>query len=313
MAREAHYRYKSETFATCLSDDCFLFFGRMSMAYDPGYGYSLIWAFFTSPNVTNAGVIQGLCLEKDLANSNTGTQHAIEQVAEAECNQLSHHVITKLPREIRDMIYQHLSTRNPEHIEREHFRTTLDPVTRLYSYDHARWKASHFPDHFWNPRYVGDLFFRELVENYYRNSTFTFGDDPEVMKRFLSTDEMGINILPKDLVRNIEVHLKAVSYDRGSFRGYMFGVPKKPERLQAALDGLSELNEGARICVRFFTEAKTVKERDEHCLAALPTLFSSTQIAKMTGYKVKFVVDDCHHYDLEGAMAQDWAMLHGVV
>lgn len=131
------------------------------------------------------------------------------------------------------------------------------------------------------------------------------------MKRFLCADEMSLGFLPKDLVSSVEVHLKAVSYDQGSFRGYMFGVPKKPERLQAALDGLFELKEGARVCIRFFTEAKTEKERDEHCATALPTLFSSLQMAKMAAYNLKFVVDEIHHYDLEDVMAQDWAILHG--
>lgn len=220
--------------------------------------------------------------------------------------------MVKLPREIRDMIYQHLSTRSAEHIEREHFRTTLDPVTRLYSYDHARWKASHFPEHFWDAEYVGDAMLREVVENYYRTSTFIFGDDAGVMKRFLEADEMGLEILPRDLVSNIEVYLNAVSYDRGSFRGYMFGVPRKPERLRETLGGLFLLKQGANIRIHFLTDTKTEKERDEHCAAALPSLFSSVQLAELKGYQVKLVVDEKYEFRIrQEDLAEGWAAVHG--
>ena len=70
-------------------------------------------------------------LEKDLASTTPMTQDAVEKLAKTECQQLANDVLTKLPREIRDMIYFHLSTRDRELIEREHFRTTLDPLTRL--------------------------------------------------------------------------------------------------------------------------------------------------------------------------------------
>ena len=199
--------------------------------------------------------------------------------------------MTKLPRELRDLIYQHLSTRDSELIEREHFRATLDPVTKLYSYDHARWKASHFPEHFWDPQYIGSVFFRELVENYYRTSTFVFNDDPGVMKRFLETDEMGLGVLPRDLVCNVEVHLSAVGRDRGSFGGYMFGVRREPERLQEVLDGVFELKEGTSVCIQFLTGMKTEEEINEPCGDLIRGLISSVQRARLAGYKVKLVVD----------------------
>ncbi|KAI4658081.1 uncharacterized protein J4E79_007062 [Alternaria viburni] len=250
-------------------------------------------------------------LEKDLANTTPTTRDAVEQVARTECQQLTNNIMTKLPREIRDMIYFHLSTRDRELIEREHFRTTLDPVTRLYSYDFNRWKAQHFPAHYWNTDYVGQPFYRELVENYYRTSTFLFGDDPGVMKRFLTTDEMKLGILPKSLVSSVEIGLNAVSHDRGSFRAYMFGIPKSPERMREALDGIFELKPGAKIVIRFVTEAKTKEERDEHCKGAMAMLFDDTQVEKMKMYKVKFVVDEGQVWDLAEAMREEWMGIHG--
>ncbi|KAI4624518.1 hypothetical protein J4E83_004193 [Alternaria metachromatica] len=250
-------------------------------------------------------------LKKDLANTTPTTRDAVEQVAWTECQQLTNNIMTKLPREIRDMIYFHLSTRDRELIEREHFRTTLDPITRLYSYDFNRWKAQHFPAHYWNTDYVGQPFYRELVENYYRTSTFLFGDDPGVMKRFLITDEMKLGIPPKALVSSVEIGLNAVSHDRGSFRAYMFGIPKSPERMREALDGIFELKPGAKIVIRFVTEAKTKEERDEHCKGAMAMLFDDAQVEKMKMYKVKFVVDEGQVWDLAEAMREEWMGIHG--
>ena len=250
-------------------------------------------------------------LEKDLASTTPMTQDAVEKLAKTECQQLANAVLTKLPREIRDMIYFHLSTRDRELIEREHFRTTLDPLTRLYSYDFERWKAQHFPAHYWNPEYVSQRFYCELLENYYRTSTFLFGDDPGVMKRFLNTDEMKLGVAPKALVSSVEIGLNAVSHDRGSFRAYMFGIPKSPERMREALDGIFELRPGARIVIRFVTEAKTKEERDEHCKGAMTMLFDEAQVEKMKMYKVKLVVDEGKVWDLAEAMKDEWMAIHG--
>lgn len=250
-------------------------------------------------------------LEKHLASITPTTQDAIEQLAKTECRQLTHDIMTRLPREIRDMIYFHLGTRDRELIEREHFRITLDPRTRLYSYDFERWKAQHFPAHYWNLEYVSQLFFRELVENYYRTSTFLFGDDPGVMKRFLNADEMKLGVPPKALVSSVEIELNAVSHDRGSFRGYMFGIPQSPERMREALDGIFELRPGAKIVIRFVTEAKTKEERDAHCKGAMTMLLEEAQVEKMKMYKVKFIVDEGQVWDLAEAMKDELMAIHG--
>ncbi|EUC46534.1 hypothetical protein COCMIDRAFT_4436 [Bipolaris oryzae ATCC 44560] len=250
-------------------------------------------------------------LESDLASITPNTQDMVEQLARRECLELCNQIMGRLPREVRDMIYLHLSTRDVEIIEREHFRTTLDPLTLLYSYNFERWKKQHFPEHYWDPKYVSKPMYNELVENYYRTSTFVFSDDSGVMKRFLTTDEMRIGLLPKDLVANVEIGLNAVSHDRGSFRAYMFGVPKSPERMREAVDGLFELKAGARVVIRFVTEAKTEEERDEHCRGAMGTLFDVAQREKMRKYKVKFVVDDVGVWEVGEAMRHERMAIHG--
>jgi hypothetical protein len=205
----------------------------------------------------------------------------------------------KLPRELRDMVYRHLSTKE-QRIDSDYFRSTKNPVTQCYSHDQARWKTAHFPEHFWSVDYVEHQFVRELSENYYRTSTFVFGDGQGLISKFLDTDQLGLGFPPKELVTSIEVRLSAITHDRGSFRAYIFGVPKPPERLQAALEGLMELKPGSNICIQFSSEARCVKRRRELFIGAVPVLFPKMQVAALAGYRLKFVLDRKHEFRLEG-------------
>lgn len=222
----------------------------------------------------------------------------------------------KLPRELRDMIYRHLSTKE-QRIDGDYFRSTMDPVTRCYSYDQARWKTVHYPEHFWSTDYVDSQFMRELTENYYRTSTFVFGDGQGLIGKFLNTDQLGLGYPPKELVTSIEVRLSAITHDRGSFRAYIFGVPKPPERLQAALKGLMELKSGSNVCVQFSTEATYVEGREELFVGAIPVLFPKMQVAALAGYRLKFVLDRKYEFRLEGDILKSleegpWDVSHDV-
>ena len=204
----------------------------------------------------------------------------------------------KLPREIRDMVYRHLNTRE-EKINCDYFRSTMNPATKCYSHDQERWKAAHFPEHFWHKEYVDPQFVRELSENYYRTSTFIFGDCQGLITKFLNSDQLGLGFAPKELVRSVEVRLSAITHDQGSFRAYIFGVPKPPERLQAALEGLMELKEGSNVCIQFCTEAKCPADRKTLFIGAIPVLFPKMQVAALSGYRVRFVLDRKHEFRLD--------------
>lgn len=238
-------------------------------------------------------------LSHDLAIEAAESQLALSTFAQSECRSLTTLFLLKLPRELRDMVYYHLSTRE-ERIDSDYFRSTKDPVTRCFSYDQKRWKLAHFPEHFWSEEYVDKQFVRELSENHYRTSTFVFGDGQGLISKFLNTDQLGIGFAPKELVSSIEVRLSAITHNRGSFRAYIFGVPKPPERLQAALEGLMELKPGSNVCIQFSTEAKGVEERKELFLGALPVLFPKMQVAALAGYRLRFVLDRKFEFYLEG-------------
>lgn len=238
-------------------------------------------------------------LQHELAASTSVEHDAFESLAKTECTQLCNRVMIHLPREIRDMIYRHLSTSSEERISREYFRSTLDPVTKLHTYDAGRWKAKHHPEHYWDVEYVGDDFFRELAENHFRTSTFMFGDDSGLIQRFLWTDQMQAGFPPKELVSRIEVHLNAMTFDRTCCIGYMFGCAVKPERLQTAVKGSERLKPGASVVVQFATQAKDEKKKKEQIMTACTALIPSLRELKVAGYKVGLMIDKAVEVELD--------------
>lgn len=167
----------------------------------------------------------------------------------------------------------------------------MDHTTQLHTYNAKNWKAAHYPEHYWDAEYVGASFLQELVQVYFRTSTFVFGDDDGLIEQFLSTDQMGVGYAPKELVSSIEVYLNAMTYDRTTCVGYMFGCATKPERLVAALRGVEGLKKGASLWLYIETRAGDAEQRARQigtvCEAVLPCL----KKAKAAGYSVRLVVD----------------------
>ena len=87
-------------------------------------------------------------LEHDLAIEKAETQFSLEAFAKSECRSLTDLFMLKLPRELRDMVYRHLSNKE-ERINSDYFRSTMDPVTKCYSCDQARWKRAQCRSTWW--------------------------------------------------------------------------------------------------------------------------------------------------------------------
>jgi hypothetical protein len=238
-------------------------------------------------------------LEQEVAASTIKEQDAIAKLAQSECLHFCSLVITQLPKEIRDMIYQYLTTTS-ERISRDYFRSTMDPKTRMHTYNAARWKSTHYPEHYWNFEYVSLPFLHELTQTYFRTSAFIFSDDDDTLiERFLTTDQMQNGFAPQELVSKIEIHLNAVTYDRTTCIGYMFGCATKPERLRAALKGVEELKSGANVCVRFKTRVKDEEQKREQVRTACEALVPCLREARGKGYCVRLVIDEDMEIELD--------------
>jgi hypothetical protein len=229
----------------------------------------------------------------------THEQSALETLAKAECIQLCARITTQLPRELRDIVYSYLVPKS-QVIDREYFRSTMDPVTKLHTYDQARWKAKWHPEHWWNESYVGEAFARELLDQHYSTSTFVFGDDAGLIQRFLESDQMQSGYSPFSLVSRIEIQFRAMTFDRSSCVGYMFGIPTKPERLQAALEGADMLKGGASVVVRFATQAKDEKQKEEQIVTACTALVPRMADMRRNGLRVRLVVDETEEIEVDG-------------
>lgn len=110
---------------------------------------------------------------------------------------------------------------------------------------------------------------------------------------------MAIGYPPLELVSRIEVHLSAMTYDRTSCIGYMFGCPTKPERLVAALKGLEEVKAGAKVLVRFATQARDEEQRKSQVGMAWGAVGSVLKGYRGLGVGVRWVVDGVD-VDLDG-------------
>jgi hypothetical protein len=107
----------------------------------------------------------------------------LQRYVQLSCQQLSHRVVTDLPREVRDMVYSAMLDRgypfkNVIQLSRAAHERHLGPLST---------SAAAFPplvcrlgipeknnQHCWDKKFCGDAFLKELVEMCYREKTFEF-------------------------------------------------------------------------------------------------------------------------------------------
>lgn len=134
---------------------------------------------------------------------------------------------------------------------------------------------------------------------YYRTSTFVFGDDEGLVERFLQTDQFGVGYVPGELVMRVEVHLSAITYDRTTCIGYMFGTVTRPEKMRAALKGLGGMKEGGSVVVHFSNQARDGKMKSEQKKVAFTVLIPELRGLRERGCNAELVLDREVRVDLE--------------
>lgn len=149
------------------------------------------------------------------------------------------------------------------------------------------------------------------MENYYRSSRFILGDEEGVLARFLAADEFGLGLVPREYVKNVELRVSAVGRDRGSFRGYMYGVVKTGEGLRGQLDGLFGLRAGARIWVRYLVDVEGEGDKGEQGEKGSDVLLERIEKVRAGGYDVKYVVTRMGVVGLEEALSWELGDMQG--
>jgi hypothetical protein len=87
-------------------------------------------------------------------------QENLELYSKAISRHFCHQVITRLPLELRYLIYENLFTTDYIHVGLQYLTNTGSPCEN----DQGA--------HFWNAEYVGKMMYVELVESWYRLSLF---------------------------------------------------------------------------------------------------------------------------------------------
>ncbi|KAF2870160.1 hypothetical protein BDV95DRAFT_608173 [Massariosphaeria phaeospora] len=103
-------------------------------------------------------------------------------------------IYTKLPRELRDLVYSHLV----------HKADTKLRVVRTYRYFNTDMQLAE--DFEWDPKCVGAATRREMVQYWYAISKFKVEiDDYKLLDRLLEEDQWGLGLCPRDYITNIKI------------------------------------------------------------------------------------------------------------
>jgi hypothetical protein len=109
---------------------------------------------------------------------------------ESACRNLCEQVIATLPRELRDIIYEHI-------LSQEVWDVAALPTSEPTS-------AKTGP-HYWQVEKVGNATLREILEVWYRLVRFHIGQDLGYLKRFLTSKAASLDTSRQLLVTNISI------------------------------------------------------------------------------------------------------------
>jgi hypothetical protein len=129
--------------------------------------------------------------------------------SQAICKHFCNRLLTKLPRELRDIIYEH--TVAPDYIY----------VGPQYLQHSERPCEIDRDAHYWDADYTGGVVSAELVQTWYRITLFYFWDrarNSEVINEFMTFDRWGRGIKPHE-------HISRVRFDLGDNKFYSRAPP----------------------------------------------------------------------------------------
>jgi len=149
-------------------------------------------------------------LQEEARNIASEINHRTKRYAAAQCLPICTVVCDKLPRELRDMIYRHIIGQSNIFIDREILLDFLRPNGRSEGEDTPIFptgisnRTTIAYEHLWDRDYSNKLFYSELIEAWYRNTTFSFVECL-LVPYFLNGIRFGCGVPPREWVRNIRI------------------------------------------------------------------------------------------------------------
>jgi len=130
--------------------------------------------------------------------------------AAAQCLSICTATYDKLPREVRDMVYIYIIGESTIEIDQELLEFAIFPEEHT-----ERATTPRFPErllkyidsagvHLWDAKYSGMFFSSELIETWYRHTTFSF-KHCQLVPEFLNNSRFGYGVAPREWVRNIKI------------------------------------------------------------------------------------------------------------
>ena len=222
----------------------------------------------------------------------------VNRCAQLTCRQLCAKIFKVCPRELRDYIYAYLLPDSPivlQHcIHRHGICEICAPGSDILE------RFAQLPSHLSNAAYVTSDFSKELLETFYRTTTFELQDRFDKLGAFRSMDRGDFGIIPANYIVNLSMHIRCEKYD---FEGVMPTLdrydkdyPLKSCRiLLADLEALFGFKSSTKIDLhlRFNRNWLRVMRGAEfwECDFVVPVILPTMQRLAAAGTKVKLCFD----------------------
>lgn len=141
-----------------------------------------------SPTPTIDCIKSNLGVERDFSKD---IEEATEAYNVAVCRTIGPAMYRKLPRELRDMIYEYLTT-SVLH---------LTPIAAYFASEDSD-KDDLCPERYWRADVIGPEVIHELRESWYRNTTFHVDGDQSI-KTLLDKDRFDAGLQPRELINKV--------------------------------------------------------------------------------------------------------------
>ncbi|KAI4605102.1 hypothetical protein J4E83_010837 [Alternaria metachromatica] len=146
-------------------------------------------------------------LQEEARNIAREIDDRMRRYAAAQCLPICTTVCAKLPRELRDMIYQYIIGESIVRIDKKVLKSFLFcseiGVTPMCPAGFPN-RTNIAYEHLWDRDYSGKLFYSEFIEAWYRNTTFSFVEC-RLVPDFLNDPRFGYGVPPREWVRKIKI------------------------------------------------------------------------------------------------------------
>lgn len=205
-----------------------------------------------------------------------------EKRSKEECLRVCLALQTRLPRELRDIIFSYLLLEDGVHARLFHYYNTLDP------------KA---PRHYWNHEFTGNDTLRELTESWYHSVRFDFDRSLDFLPHLLAQVDTTLQCTRQQLIGKASFKILQCDLDRWPAADAN-GIPSPQVLLLKNMESLFLLRPGASIYLilesplPWFSEAKNLEERQVQFLArVLDIVFPTLERLNQADYSLAICVD----------------------